>query len=690
MRNPRSVGAGLKPAPTEMLHERNKWDGYDFRELARGKRFRWAVPAFLLILLTLPILLSTMGCGLRQPQTGSLHGRLLDASGNVVPNAQIYSIFAEEEKVFSGNDGVFYLSELPAGRNRIVITHPNFRQEEREVTIINSEVTRLETIRLTQGAAPKFISESRVDRVTSGTAVIAWKTYKPLVCSVEYGTSLNYGSSVSEREPAEDHQLTLTGLTPETIYHSRIRFVDESSLTWFSYDLPFQTSAGDGPAAPNAVRIKDLPAYGVVRIEWDLSTSTSTVGYRVRRRDNSGDWTIQTTDLLDRNAREYSDQTAHGGHVYEYAATALNGQAGESVFSTSPRVFMPGFINEELRMTASNSPYLLVSDLIVGVGVNLYVEPGVEMRVAASDVFRLGQDPDRVEILLQGRALMLGTKESPIRFTPMDGVGSRDHWAGISIQSGESGDSELSWVELFGAHEFAILVDGVQATIENISVRYSQGGLKFSDARNAPAIDNCIFTDIASTAISVHNCRRFQITACTVINAGLGIRFVAGNSGDLVSVRETYVEAIHAAISGVFSNSTIANSTFVCPSGTGVEYVAANGQKNALDHCTIDASLGVIIASGVPTIENNIINCREENGTYGFLYTAPNAPSFHYNNVFGFSTAYQGCNAGLGATSFKPEFVGGNPFDFHLVTASALKHSDKYGFESGRYGKSYY
>ena len=32
------------------------------------------------------------GCGLRQSQTGSLHSRVIDASGNAVVNAEVFSI----------------------------------------------------------------------------------------------------------------------------------------------------------------------------------------------------------------------------------------------------------------------------------------------------------------------------------------------------------------------------------------------------------------------------------------------------------------------------------------------------------------------------------------------------------------------------------------------------------------------
>ncbi len=640
-------------------------------------------------LLLLAALVGTVGCGLREAQTGSLHGRLLDAAGNVVAGAQVYSIHREYEKVFSGDDGVFYLSELPAGRNRLVITHPQFRLEEREVIINSNQVTRLEAIRLTQGAAPQFISQVRADEVGSSTAVLTWKTYRPLLCQVEYGTTMGYGQTATERAAAEDHRLTLTGLLPETVYHARIRFTDESSITWYSYDLPFKTTAGDGPFPPLTARIQSVPAYGVIVVGWDLSTSTSAVGYDVWRRTDDGPWELMTTDRLDRTTREFRDATALGGRFYQYGVAAVDGFGGFSSKTVTSPVFMPGFLQQDLRLTASASPYVLVSDLIVGVGTTLYVEPGVEFRVASGDIFRLGEDPDRVEILVQGRAALTGTAERPIRFTALDGEASRSHWGGIRLRAGGTGASELTWVELFGCSPFAVDVDSVEASLQHLAVRYAEGGVRFANTRNAPPLADSVFDDIASAAISVRGCRRFQIERCTVTRAEVGIWHEAVEPEERLTMRETHVFARRQGVAGRFSRSVFANDLVVCPDGVGFEILAASGLENAIDHCTIEAKIGIRIASGSPQIENNLIVHRRERGTYGIQVTGPNALTFQFNNVYGFGRAYEGCNAGTGAVAYPPAFVGGSPFDWHLETASPLKRADRYGLEIGRYGKSF-
>ncbi len=650
---------------------------------ARGPAARLAAIALL------AVISASLGCGLRQPRTGSLHGRLLDSSGNVVVYAEVYSLFAEEEKVWSGTDGVFYLSELPAGRNQIVISHASFTREVREFEIPANETVRVDEIRLSAGGSVKYISQVRVDTVGSSTAVVTWKTYKPLVCEVEYGTTQSYGLTVGEHDPAEDHALTLTGLTPETLYHCRVRFTDSSSVTWYSYDLSFKTSAGDGPTPPPAVRIAGLPSYGLVDVTWDLSTSTSAVSYQVWRSDNDGPWTVMTTDLLDRDTTAWRDQTAVGGHFYRYGVVARNVLGGPSAMTMSPRVFMPGFLTQDLRLTASGSPYVLVGDLIVAVGVTLTVEPGVDLRVASVDTFRLGEDPDRVEILVQGRVSMMGTADAPIGFSALDGVASRAHWGGIRIRPGGTGNSELSHVRLFGCSPYAVHVDGVAASLQNLAVRYAEGGVRFDNTRSAPPLTACTFDDVASAAISVRGCRRFSIENCTVTDAAVGVWHEAQEAEERLTMRETHIHAIRRGVTGRFSRSVFANCLVTCPDGIGFDYLAADGAENDLDHCTIVADIGIRIASGTPRVKNNLVVNLVGDGTYGIQVTSPAAPIFTYNNLSGFATPYQGCSGGAGAASFAPDFVGGNPFDYHLQPASPLRLADQYGLEIGRYGKSY-
>ncbi|HYK90301.1 MAG TPA: fibronectin type III domain-containing protein, partial [Acidobacteriota bacterium] len=84
-------------------------------------------------------------------------------------------------------------------------------------------------------------------RVTSTTAIISWETNEAATSQVEYGTAATYGSTtVADPNLVSSHSQTLTGLTPKTDYHFRVKSGDSAGNVAVSDDLSFKTSASDG------------------------------------------------------------------------------------------------------------------------------------------------------------------------------------------------------------------------------------------------------------------------------------------------------------------------------------------------------------------------------------------------------------------------------------------------------------
>ncbi len=636
------------------------------------------------------LLLGLMGCGLREPQTGSLSGRVFNTRGEIVENAKVYSLFNEVEQVYTANDGSFYLSELPSGRNTIVITHSKYRVESRIVEIPAGTHVSFEEIKLDWATSSQQLSALVIERTASTTADISWQTYKPAATTLEWGLTQAYGNEYVEREAVTDHRYTITGLTPDTVYHVRAKLFDDNNNAWFTYDMPFKTTQGPIPAPPSNLRILPLTAFGVINLEWDLSTSTAVVGYRVWRREKDGDWVKLTTDLLDRTTKTYTDVDTIGGHFYEYAVDAWSLESAVSPRTYSRRVFMPGYVNDLVTLTASDSPILLEADLIVGLAGNLLVEPGVEFRTSARDAFSLGTDRNRVEILVQGRVTLGGTSTNPVRFTPADSSGGRTHWAGIVLQNGGTGFSEIGHVQLSGCTPYAIWAKGTTPNIHDVSVRYAQGGMYFEDIRALPSLTGCQFDDIASAALTVVNCRRFDVRKTEIRQAAIGMVFQAGSTDDYVTVRECRIEALQEGIRGAFQRSVLANLLILAPEGIGVRVLSVPLAQNNVDHVTVDAEIGIQLDNGWPAIENSIIVNTLQNGTVGIKSLTAGNPQFPYNNVFGFTNAYENCSGGTGARNEQPAFIGGNPYSYELQLTSMLKRTDQYGQEMGRYGQSYY
>ena len=129
----------------------------------------------------------TLLCGWRataQEITGSIRGKILDASGGAVSNAAVTGIRSETglvRTVQSDAQGAFDLVELPIGHYRLVAEAKGFQRYVQDGITLDVNETAVVTIRLTVGAATQQI-EVRADA--------------PLIES----TITSLGKTVEERE----------------------------------------------------------------------------------------------------------------------------------------------------------------------------------------------------------------------------------------------------------------------------------------------------------------------------------------------------------------------------------------------------------------------------------------------------------------------------------------------------------
>ncbi|MBU1108835.1 MAG: hypothetical protein KKB51_19315 [Candidatus Riflebacteria bacterium] len=639
------------------------------------------------VLLVLVALLS--GCGLRQSQTGSLSSRIIDADGNAVVNAVVFSIFAEQEKVYSGVDGGFYLSELPAGINNIVVMHSDFALEERQIEIKASNATVVEFIRLDRANAPHRISDVQVADIASTSARITWNTYRSVACNIDYGTTMSYGTIYREVRPSEQHAVILTDLQPETVYHFRVQYIDEDSVSHYSYDFPFRTDDSDRPEEPAAVRLSPIAALGVVKVEWDASDGHSVKGYNVYRKVNDGEWQRINDTTAGANIRIFSDTNAESGTFCRYAVTAVNAFGAESYKQVTSVVFIPGIINRNVTVTVADSPVIVYSDLIISAGVTFTAEAGCEFLIAESDAFAAGLDEQRIEIQVHGRISLQGKAENPVKFGPFQGSGKRDHWAGIRILSSLTGISEIAHTQMFGCSGYAVTVAADRAKISALAITHSENGLSLSGLRDTIELVDVSFSQISGVAFKVNKCRRVLVNNATLSEVGTAIENFTDYADDQLLVRNTVIHCLQTGIVGIFGKFKIYNVLLVTDTGLAINIEnVLNSRENFIDHCTIDAMNGILINQGEITVENNIVINRNLQGSVGINNSSFLVPDYAFNNVYGFTNAYQGCAAGTGGVQTDPKFVGGNPFDYNLAPDSTLRLQDRYGSEMGRYGIS--
>ena len=73
-------------------------------------------------------------------------------------------------------------------------------------------------------------------------AVIAWQTETPASSIVEYGPDEHYGSAAGNPgERVQFHRVQLSGLSASSLFHCRVKSLDDPGNTVYSYDQTFRT-----------------------------------------------------------------------------------------------------------------------------------------------------------------------------------------------------------------------------------------------------------------------------------------------------------------------------------------------------------------------------------------------------------------------------------------------------------------
>jgi acid phosphatase type 7 len=70
-------------------------------------------------------------------------------------------------------------------------------------------------------AEAAFVKQPYLQSLTDATVIVHWETSTSQTGKVQYGLTSSYGSEVSHSNSAVDHELTLTGLQMDTLYHYR-------------------------------------------------------------------------------------------------------------------------------------------------------------------------------------------------------------------------------------------------------------------------------------------------------------------------------------------------------------------------------------------------------------------------------------------------------------------------------------
>jgi|GEM_PF-302706 len=163
------------------------------------------------------------------------------------------------------------------------------------------------------------ITESPISNVQT---TISFTTDEDTNSTVEYGTTLTYGSTQSDG-PATNHSLVLSGLTQDTPYHYRIRSTDACGLETISEDRMFVTAPdGVGPSTDHLV-ISQIQTQGAanhddecVELYNPTGAAISLSGKSIQYKSDTGStYTVVALPSVSIPSHEYFLLARSGGYL---------------------------------------------------------------------------------------------------------------------------------------------------------------------------------------------------------------------------------------------------------------------------------------------------------------------------------------------------------------------------------------
>ncbi|MFI5260810.1 MAG: beta strand repeat-containing protein, partial [Candidatus Paceibacteria bacterium] len=181
--------------------------------------------------------------------------------------------------------------------------------------------------------APPFITQPTVSSTTEDTATITWTTNIKSIGSLKYATDADYAAKneysteVSEGQTSNtSHSVTLTGLTPNTLYHVQARSYVFPQVVGKSPDLTFSTKAS--PITVNVVSVKNSG----FTVAWQTNDPTSSI---VEYRNTKTGESNLVTDDMQKTYHDVQIQNLPAGTTYLVSVAGVNAN-GNRIDSGSP------------------------------------------------------------------------------------------------------------------------------------------------------------------------------------------------------------------------------------------------------------------------------------------------------------------------------------------------------------------
>lgn len=608
------------------------------------------------------------------PREGSLSGRIVDKSGLPVEDALVSWEYDNTRWSLTDADGKYFIEAVGFGDQTFLVQAFGYHPSRFGLAIYSGQNSTAEDFAI---EAKSFdYLEIKVEEVSATHALISWKTTDYTNGLVEYGESESYGRAVREETGvyATTHRVRLIDLAPEKQYYFRIIANREGRSTETSTSSSFvtQNSLEDKtpPAAPTGVSAALTSTPGQVTVFWAAVSDPDLKGYKVYRSELANATFDQVSNtLIPKGQERFTDYTAIPGKKYHYRVTAIDQAGNEGGYNNVASMLVPGNISSEVRWIRANSPYILAGDLNVTETGILRIDSGVEVLVAESDAFRLG-DTNRVEITVSGAIVASATADFPVIFASQKTNPEKGAWGGIRFEGVESTVNTLV---------NAVISDATTGLhISNSAGIFSTLAIKNCDtaAKVENSIDlqvNAITAQRCSTGMELKSNTNLLVTGSTFIHPAIGITSQLNDGIEISGCNFLEYTETGLISNEADGNIRFTNNLFVSPLGTGIKLV----QRNAtIDYNTFDTPYLIQINQGSPIIRKNIFMARRsafgtgQKGIEHLLGTLP-LPVFGPNNMTDFSSevAYVGCTASADSTTESVLLmmeITGDKYDYRL------------------------
>ncbi len=637
-----------------------------------------------LVMVTILVLLAGLtGCENEQKQPrGAVGGRVFDTAGNQLEGAVVTSHRSRFTAV-TGKKGDYMFTSLDEGSHRLAVTLAGYKTASKTLSITGGEVVEGIDFRLEAQTLDK-ITWSVFSRETA-TVTIDVVTAEPMTCQAVYQGEHLPQIRTQPSSLAVEHRFVLTHLFPQTLYTVHVEGTTSDGRTFRSASGTVQAvPQGDVPGAPPApvgVRVEQT-AEGP-KLSWDYQGIDPLRGFRLYRAEEDGtlsEW--QKEDFVTAGIRSVVDDLAPGGVRMRYAVAAVDRDNNISSLSTELTFLNAGVLSRDVVWKQSWGTLDLYGDIQVPPGRQLTIQSGVTVRVSANDLMRGGIEGDRIEMLIDGRLVILASGSTPVRFFSGSALQTPSDWAGFRIRTARTAAEPniLQNLEVANARIGVLIVD---TTVEaaGLTAKYCETGVKMQ------AASGTLVTDIAcsdcTTGFMAEGTLGCSAKRVSILGGTTGISLQGNRSFTLrdFSVRESL--DLGVLVADVATPTLRAG--LIEARRLGLQNKVAGG---TLQHLTINAVNGVLVdGSARPELIDCILVNLVNPGTGYGLEEKTVGRSYPYNNIYGFSTPVRNCDQnGAPILNIDPQFVGGTPYDYHLRTGSPLLGTSSTGGQMGAYG----